>query len=196
MASRSRRIAAADPVNSRRSATRRLIDAASKLLDDGAVRGSDAPLSLAAVAGHAELAANVPQDAIALLQPLVAHASPKPSEAQALLLSLQARASKDPAELDRLRDQLDVAGKVADAPATRVLSLRFRLYAADAQCRSNPALGRQRYDALMPVLGSAQPEGGALSREAVVLHEDCEHRQPPPPANRRGQSSRANGSGH
>ncbi|MBS0214937.1 MAG: protein kinase [Proteobacteria bacterium] len=178
------------------SGARRLIEAAQKLLDDGAVHSSDAALSLAAAAGHVELAANAPQDAIALLQPLVARSSPKPSEAQALLLSLQARDNKDPAQLDRLRDQLDVAGKVADAAATRLLSLRFRLYAADAQCRNNPTLGRQRYEALMPAIGSAQPEGGALSREAVALHEDCEHRQPPPPTNRRGQSSRANGSGH
>jgi hypothetical protein len=105
--------------------------------------------------------------------------------------------AKDPAELDRLRDQLDVAGKVADAPATRLLSLRFRLYAADAQCRANPTLGKQRYDALMAAIGSTQPQGGALSREAVSMHDDCEHRQPPPPpASRRGQSSRANGNGH
>ncbi|MBS0199286.1 MAG: protein kinase [Proteobacteria bacterium] len=178
------------------ASARRLIDAAQNLLDDGAVRGDDAKLSLAAAAGHVELAANAPQDAVALLQPLVAHSSPKPSEAQALLLSAQARDSKDVAELERLRDQLDVAGKVADAPATRLLSLRFRLYAADAQCRSNPVLGKQRYDALMTTIGSAQPEGGALSREAVALHDDCEHRQPSPPSNRRGQSSRANGSGH
>ncbi|MGG6463133.1 protein kinase domain-containing protein [Solilutibacter silvestris] len=175
---------------------RRLIDAAQKLLDEGMPRGGDAQLSLAAVAGHVELAANTPQDAVTLLQPLVAHASPKPSEAQALLISAQARMAKDPAEIDRLRDQLDVAGKVADAPATRVLSLRFRLYAADAQCRGNPALGKQRYDALMPAIGSAQPEGGALSREAVALRDECEHRQPPAPSSRRGQSSRANGSGH
>ncbi len=179
------------------ASARRLVDAAQKLLDDNAVRGSDARLSLAAATGHVELAANAPQDAVALLQPLVAHASPKPSEAQALLLGAEARMAKDPAEFDRLRDQLDVAGKVADAPATRLLSLRFRLYAADAQCRGNPALGKQHYDALMPAIGSTQPEGGALSREAVAMHDDCERRQPPsPPTSRRGQSSRANGSGH
>ncbi|PNS08629.1 serine/threonine-protein kinase [Solilutibacter silvestris] len=174
----------------------RLTEAAQKLLDDGTVHGNDAQQSLATTAAHVELDADAAEEAVASLQPLVAHASPKPSEAQALLLSAQARASRDGAELDRLRDQLDVAGKVADVPATRLLSLRFRLYAADAQCRNNPLLGRQRYDALMPLLGSAQPEGGALSREAVALHDDCEHRAPSPTPARRGQSSRANGSGH
>ena len=178
------------------ASARRLIDAAQNLLDDDAVRGDDAKLSLAAAAGHVEFAANAPQDAVALLQPLVARASPKPSEAQALLLSAQARDNKDVAELERLRDQLDVAGKVADAPATRLLSLRFRLYAADAQCRGNAVLGRQRYDALMPVIGATQPEGGALSREAVALHGECEHRATPPASGRKPQSSRANGSGH
>ena len=178
------------------TSARRAIAAAQDLLDDGRLRGDDARPPLATVAGHVELAANAPEAAITVLQPLVARSSPKPSEAQALLLSAQARIAKEPGELDRLRDKLEVASKVIDAPATRLLSLRFRLYAADAQCRSDAVLGRQRYDALMPLVDSTQAEGGALSREAVALHQDCEHRQPPPVPNRRGQSSRANGSGH
>ena len=175
---------------------RRLIDVAQKILDDDGVHGSDAAVLFATTSAHIDLAADAPQDAIDSLQPLVARASLKPSEAQALLLSAQARLNKDPTELERLRDQLDVAGKVADTPASRVLSLRFRLYAADAQCRANPMLGRQRYDALMPAIGSTQPEGGSLSREAVLLRDDCAHRTPPPAPGRRNQPSRANGSGH